>query len=150
MSLQVLQNIHTPPAGLLPHELAAYLFGLAISSPLYAVSICQVIFYFRTYHHDSLYLKGTVYTLIVMGSIRFACLTHTVYTSFETLNDVLHHVDRPIICHENLFRQITLMMVEFLGASLSCIVQSAYVVRLWYLSDRNTLLAGVIVGLQFP
>ncbi|KAG9223918.1 hypothetical protein CCMSSC00406_0004466 [Pleurotus cornucopiae] len=55
------------------------------------------------------------------------------------------HVDRPITCHEDHVREITLMIVEFLGAILSCIVKSAYVARIWHLSDRSKLLAGVIM-----
>lgn len=80
-----------------------------------------------------------------MDSARFVFLAHTVYTSFVTLNDVLHHVDRQVTCHENLIRQITLMMVEFLGTSLCCVVQSAYVTRIFHLSNRNKLVVGMIM-----
>ncbi|KAL4254208.1 DUF6534 domain-containing protein [Pleurotus pulmonarius] len=145
MSPQVLKNIYTLPTKWPQEELAAYLLGLAFSSPLYAISICQAVLYFRTYRHDPRYLKRTVAVLISMDSIRFVFLAHTVYSSFATLNDVLHHVARPITCRENHNREITLMIVEFLGTSLSCVVQSAYVMRIWRLSNRNKLLAAVIM-----
>ncbi|KAF9494042.1 hypothetical protein BDN71DRAFT_1507940 [Pleurotus eryngii] len=181
MSPQVLKNIYTLPTKWPQEELAAYLLGLTFSSPLYAISICQVVLYFRTYRHDPLYLKRTVAILMSvsldgthalaklppfrssMDSIRFVFLAHTVYSSFVTLNDVLHHVARPVTCRENHVRESTLMIVEFLGVcfsqrmstfishfatpktSLSCIVQSAYVMRIWRLSNRNRLLAGVIM-----
>ncbi|KAJ8699188.1 hypothetical protein PTI98_002333 [Pleurotus ostreatus] len=132
MPPQVLQNIYTIPIKSLQRELGAYLLGLVISSPLYTISICQVVLYFRTYRLDPCYLKRTVLVLIFMDSARFVFLAHTVYTSFVTLNDVLHHVDRQVTCHENLIRQITLMMVEFLGTSLCCVVQSAYVTRIFH------------------
>lgn len=41
--------------------------------------------------------------------------------SILTLNDVLHHVDRPVTCHENLVRQITLMSATCLGSGLAVI-----------------------------
>ncbi|KAJ8699189.1 hypothetical protein PTI98_002333 [Pleurotus ostreatus] len=165
MPPQVLQNIYTIPIKSLQRELGAYLLGLVISSPwvstitdsqhsspllilayrLYTISICQVVLYFRTYRLDPCYLKRTVLVLIFMDSARFVFLAHTVYTSFVTLNDVLHHVDRQVTCHENLIRQITLMMVEFLGTSLCCVVQSAYVTRIFHLSNRNKLLVGMIM-----
>lgn len=114
MSPQVLKNIYTLPTKWPQEELAAYLLGLAFSSPLYAISICQAVLYFRTYRHDPRYLKRTVAVLISMDSIRFVFLAHTVYSSFATLNDVLHHVARPITCRENHVREITLMS-NFLG-----------------------------------
>lgn len=145
MSPQILENISSLPIVQFQQTLAPYLLGLAISSPLYAISICQVVFYFRAYGRDPRYLKYMVSILLSMDSARFAFLTHTVYMSFITLNDVLHGVDRPITCHEDHVREITLMIVEFLGAILSCIVKSAYVARIWHLSDRSKLLAGVIM-----
>ncbi|KAL4254210.1 DUF6534 domain-containing protein [Pleurotus pulmonarius] len=145
MSPQVLQNIYTLPIASLQQQLGAYLLGLAISSPIYAISLCQVVLYFRTYRLDPRFLKSIVLILIAMESVRFAFLAHTVYMSFVTLNDVLHHVDRSATCHENRVRQIMLMMVEFLEASLCFVVQSAYVVRIWRLSSRNKILAGAIV-----
>ncbi|KAL4259813.1 hypothetical protein AB1N83_011800 [Pleurotus pulmonarius] len=147
----ILQNIYTFPHKFLQQELAAYLLGLAISSPLYAISICQVVRYFRTYRRDPRYLKATVHLLIAMESARFLCLTHTVYMSFATLGDVLHHVDRPVTCHENIVREITLIVSSFHSvlthtSSPSTVAHSyAYVLRLFHLSNRNKLLVGTIM-----
>ncbi|KAF4578312.1 hypothetical protein EYR36_000119 [Pleurotus pulmonarius] len=116
----VYTNVYSLPVSFLRRELSAYFLGLTISSPLCAIAISQGIFYYRTYGQDPRYLKFLVAILVSMDSIRFVFLAHTVYTSAMTLNDVLHHLDR------------TLMVVEVLGACLACLVQSAYVMRIWH------------------
>ncbi|KAL4265799.1 hypothetical protein AB1N83_003273 [Pleurotus pulmonarius] len=140
----VYTNVYSLPVSFLRRELSAYFLGLTISSPLCAIAISQGIFYYRTYGQDPRYLKFLVAILVSMDSIRFVFLAHTVYTSAMTLNDVLHHLDRSVTCHEDVVRQITLMVVEVLGACLACLVQSAYVMRIWHMSDRNKPLAGSI------
>ncbi|KAF9494043.1 hypothetical protein BDN71DRAFT_1507941 [Pleurotus eryngii] len=133
MSHSLVHLLHpgNAPSSLTEHlydinQITSDLLGLATSSPLYTISIYQVVLYFRTYRLDPYYLKCTVLVLIFMDSARFVFLAHTVYTSFITLNDVLHHVDRQVTCHENLMRQITLMTVEFLGVRSSDTLDSSY------------------------
>ncbi|KAL4257850.1 hypothetical protein AB1N83_008968 [Pleurotus pulmonarius] len=145
MTPRIFANVSMIPIETFQQLLAPYLLGLAMSAPLYAVSLCQAIFYFRVYCGDPRYLKYTVSILIFVDSIRFAFLFHTVYMSFMTLSDALHLVNRPMTCQEDHIREITLMTVELLGSFMSCMVKSAYVMRIWRLSNRNKLLAGVIM-----
>ncbi|KAJ8695896.1 hypothetical protein PTI98_005807 [Pleurotus ostreatus] len=75
-----------------------------------------------------------------MGSARSAFLAHAVFMSFKSLHDHMG-LNQSSTCHE----QITLMLAEILGALLTCLVQSAYVLRIFHLSDHNITLVGIVL-----
>ncbi|KAL4267449.1 hypothetical protein AB1N83_002084 [Pleurotus pulmonarius] len=140
MSTQVLQNSYALDFESLQQHLAPYLLGLTVSSPLYAISIYQGARYFSTYGSDPRYLKYLVAILLFLGSSRSAFLAHAVFMSFTSLHDRIR-LNQPSTCHG----QITLMLAEILGALLTCLVQSAYIWRIFHLSHRNIALVGILV-----
>ncbi|RDB19944.1 hypothetical protein Hypma_013123 [Hypsizygus marmoreus] len=109
------------------------LYGMMLGLPLYGVALAQAAFYYRTFPGDHKYWKILVGVLIALDSMHIFSLTEGVHDWFlvQRLTTVLPR---------------GALVASFTTYIIETVVQCAYALRVWALSNKNRWLTGFVVA----